>query len=258
MKVIIAVNKKNFIGKNNGLPWKCKSDLQHFKELTMGGKLLVGRKTFESLPKLPGREFIVVGTGYNTLDEALKQNPDWIIGGKKLYESTIHLWTELHISVINDNSIGDVECPDLEQYKGYIKLYYFDSDDKKPDNVVWSEEVGYNASTKHYPTNLGAPSFNLPDLALSKTAAGKKMIDVFEREKQELIDKAKKLQEEYESSILVWESIMNFEPIVGHTYYLYDFDKGMTLSMISPKEWKYSDRFVGSFTLNSENKWLKK
>ena len=142
---------------------------------------------------------------------------------------------------------------DKKKEQDYINI----SNDKKPDNVVWGEANGYDANMKHYPTNLGSPSFNIADLALSKTAAGKKMIDVFEREKQELIDKIKKLQEEYESSILVWESIINFEPIIGHTYYLYDFDKGMTLSMVSPKEWKYSDRFVGSFTLNSENKWLK-
>ena len=83
------------------------------------------------------------------------------------------------------------------------------------------------------------------------------MIDVFEREKKELIDKAKKLQEEYDTSVLVWESIMNFEPIVGHTYFLYNFEKGLTLSIISPQEWKYSDKFVGSFTLNSDNKWIK-
>lgn len=257
MKAIIAKNLKNFIGKNGGLPWKCKADLQHFKELTMGSKLLVGRNTYESLPKLPGRELIVVGTGYNTLEQALKQEPEWIIGGKKLYESTIHLWTELHMSVINDDSIGDVECPSLDKYKGYIHIYQFDSDDKKPDNVVWDKESGYDASTKHYPTNLGAPSFDLPNISLVKTAAGKKMIDVFEREKQELIDKAKKLQEEYETSMLVWESIMNFEPIVGHTYYLYNFEKGNTLSLIAPDEWSFGSLCIGAFTLNSENKWLK-
>jgi hypothetical protein len=90
-----------------------------------------------------------------------------------------------------------------------------------------------------------------------KTAAGKKMIDVFEREKKELIDKAKKLQDEYETSMLVWESNMNFEPIVGHTYYLYKFEKGNTLSLISPDEWSKGSLCIGAFTLNSENKWLK-
>ncbi len=258
MKAIIAKNKIGFIGKNGGLPWRCKEDLIHFKNLTMGAKLLVGRNTFETWPNLPGREIIVVGTGYNTLQEALAQKPDWVIGGKKLYESTMHLWTELHMSIINDETIGDVECPNIDKYKGYIHFYQFEVDNKKPDNVVWTESEGYNANTKHYPTNLGAPSFNLPDMSLAKTAAGKKMIDVFEREKQELIEKARTLQNEYETSMLVWESIMNFEPIVGHTYYLYNFERGRTLSLLSPNEWNKSDLFVGAYTLTSDNKWLKK
>lgn len=130
--------------------------------------------------------------------------------------------------------------------------------DKKPDNVVWNENEGYNANTKHYPTNLGAPSFDLPNLSLIKTDAGKKMIDVFEREKQELIEKVRILQNEYETSMLVWESIMNFEPIVGHTYYLYNFEKGRTLSLLSPNEWNKGDLFIGEYTLTSDNKWLKK
>ena len=115
MKAIIAKNLKGFIGKDGGLPWKCKADLEHFKTLTMGAKLLVGRKTFEKLPALPGRELIVVGTGYHTLQEALSQKPDWVIGGKQLYESTMHLLTGLHISIINDRTIGDVECPNFEK-----------------------------------------------------------------------------------------------------------------------------------------------
>lgn len=258
MKAIIARNKVGFIGKNGGLPWKCKEDLKHFKNLTLGSKLLVGRNTFETLPNLPGREIIVVGTGYNTLKEALSQKPDWVIGGKKLYESTMHLWTELHMSVINDDTIGDVEAPDLDKYKGYIHMYYFDVDEKKPDNVVWTEESGYDSNTKAYPTNLGAPSFDLPNVSLFKTAAGKKMIDIFEREKKEIIERIEKLKDEYDTSMMVWESAMSFEPIVGHTYYLYDFDKGKTLSLIAPNEWNKSEFFIGAFTLNSENKWIKK
>jgi dihydrofolate reductase len=258
MKAIVARNLKGFIGKNGKLPWKSRADLEHFKTLTMGAKLLVGRKTFENLPPLPGRELIVVGTGYNTLQEALSQKPDWVIGGKQLYESTAHLITGLHISIINDKTIGDVEFPNFEYYKGYIHLHYFDVDEKKPDNIVWSQEAGYDAKLKNYPTNLGSPSFDLPNISLAKTAAGKKMIDVFEREKQELIEKAKKLQEEYDSSVMVWESIMSFEPIVGHTYYLYDFQKGKTLSLLAPNEWNKNEFFIGAFVLTSENKWIKK
>jgi hypothetical protein len=83
------------------------------------------------------------------------------------------------------------------------------------------------------------------------------MIDVFERERIELIEKAKQLQTEYMESVMVWESKYSFEPIVGNVYYLYDFGKGNTLSIIKPEEWGKQEFFKGSFVLTSEYKWKK-
>ena len=128
MKTIIAVNKAEYIGKDDKLPWNCKEDLKHFKNLTMGCKLLVGRTTYESMPQLKGREMIVVRKGYNTLEEALEKNPDWVIGGKRIYESTIHLCDELHISEINDKTIGDTKIPDIKSFSGKKIIYKFDTD----------------------------------------------------------------------------------------------------------------------------------
>lgn len=129
--------------------------------------------------------------------------------------------------------------------------------DKKPDLVVWSEEAGYDANKKHYPTNVGAPSFSLPNVGLAKTEASKKMIDVFEREKQEIVKRIEQLYQEYEDSLLVWESKISFEPIVGKTYYLYNFNGVNTLSLLSPKEWNQGKNFIAGFTLNSDRKWIK-
>lgn len=128
---------------------------------------------------------------------------------------------------------------------------------KKPDLVVWNEEDGYNARNKQYPTNIGAPSFQLPNVSLIRTESSKKMMSVFERERQELILKAEKLSQEFNDSLMVWESKISFEPIVGKTYFLYDFNGVKTLSLISPKEWNKEDCFLGEFTLNSENKWIR-
>ena len=130
--------------------------------------------------------------------------------------------------------------------------------DKKPDLVVWDDENGYNAKMKQYPTNIGAPSFQLPNVSLVRTESSKKMMSVFERERQELILKAEKLTQEFNDSLMVWESKISFEPIVGKTYFLYDFNGIKTLSLISPNEWNKQDCFLGSFTLNSENKWIRK
>lgn len=116
MKLIIAVNKISVIGLNGGMAWRSSEDLKHFKRLTVGQKLLVGRTTFEGLPPLKDRELIVVGTGYHTLEEGLAKNPDWVIGGRMLYESVSHLCTEYHVSIINDFTEGDVHFPNLSDH----------------------------------------------------------------------------------------------------------------------------------------------
>ena len=129
---------------------------------------------------------------------------------------------------------------------------------KKPDLVVWDEENGYNANLKKYPTNIGAPSFNLPNVSLARSEASKKMLDVFERERQEIVERIEKLYDEYNTSVMVWESKISFEPIVGNSYYLYNFNNVKTLSLISPEEWNKSVCFIGEFILTSDRKWIKK
>ncbi len=129
---------------------------------------------------------------------------------------------------------------------------------KKPELVVWDEENGYDARLKLYPTNIGAPKFELPNVSLVKTGATKKMLDVFEREKQEIVDKIQNLYDEFNQSVMVWESKITFEPVIGQTYYLYEFKSGKTLSILAPKEWNKEKEFIGAFTLTSENKWVKK
>ena len=59
--LIWAMDKNRLIGNNNGLPWRLSSDLAHFKQVTMGKPVIMGRKTWESLGRpLPGRPNIVV------------------------------------------------------------------------------------------------------------------------------------------------------------------------------------------------------
>lgn len=121
MKAIIAKNNKNYIGLNGGLPWRSKDDLKHFKESTMGCKLLVGFTTSQKLPKLNGREVIVDDEtkviDYNEID--------WCCGGKYTYEKFCHLFTELHISIINDDTIGDTEFPELKNLNKDCKIFYY-------------------------------------------------------------------------------------------------------------------------------------
>jgi dihydrofolate reductase len=118
MKAIIAVNNLGFIGIGDTLPWRSSEDLRHFKSMTQGCKLLVGHRTFSTLPPLKNREVI--------LDEReIETFADWCIGGKKTYEKYAKYFTELHISHIDDNTIGDVTFPDFSSLNPHCKIYNY-------------------------------------------------------------------------------------------------------------------------------------
>lgn len=119
MKAIIAVNNLGFIGKGNTLLWHNKEDLKHFKKLTDGGILLVEYNTFSELPTLSNRGLIIDTRG------EYQSDVDWCIGGKKTYEKYCHMFTELHISHIDDNSIGDVTFPDLTKINKNCKIFNY-------------------------------------------------------------------------------------------------------------------------------------
>ena len=126
---------------------------------------------------------------------------------------------------------------------------------KKPDLVVWDEQQGYDALQKAYPTNVGAPAFSLPDVQLARTHAAKKMMDAFEQERQEILEQIQHLYDEFNLSVMVWQSKISFEPVIGKTYFLYDLSSGKTLSLLAPDEWGKRDQFIGAFQLTSDSKW---
>ena len=121
MRAIIAMNNLGYIGVNNELLWKSQQDMSHFVKMTLNQRLLVGHNTSLNLPKLKNREVIVDGR-----DEEVT-NVDWCIGGKKTYEKYAKYFTELHISHIDNNDIGDIMFPDLRDLNKECKIfnYYF-------------------------------------------------------------------------------------------------------------------------------------
>ncbi len=112
LSLIAAVANNNVIGKENGLIWHMPDDLKHFKEMTMGHTLIMGRKTFESIGfPLKGRTIIVLTRREdysipgcqiaNNLDEALKMTKGekevFIAGGAEIYAQAIDLHQTRHI-----------------------------------------------------------------------------------------------------------------------------------------------------------------
>ena len=127
MEAIIAINKVGAIGLNGGLPWRCKEDLQHFKKLTMGKVLVVGRKTAEKLPKLKGRTIHTMSRDGITLKDVIQRiKPDFVIGGKEIYDLLLPLCSIIHVSLINDMTDGDTYYEIPKKLKDRCIYYEFD------------------------------------------------------------------------------------------------------------------------------------
>jgi len=118
--MIVACDRNGAIGKDGDLPWRQSTDLQHFKEVTMGSNLIMGRKTWDSLPGiLPGRTHYVLSRGevegveVITFEQALELE-GWIIGGGQIYELFLDHVNHLHRTIIDSRvSEADTHFPDI-------------------------------------------------------------------------------------------------------------------------------------------------
>ena len=127
---------------------------------------------------------------------------------------------------------------------------------KYPDNVVYDEEKGFNSNILPYGTNVGAPAIKMEDISTWKSISVNKVNKQLSSKFNELKEEYQKLVEEYKWNDLVYKSKFNFEPVIGDTYHLYYDGNGyIFLSLITPSEWNRTH--IGSFTLNSERKWIK-
>jgi len=123
VKGIVAVNNLGFIGLDDKLLWHNTEDLRHFKNMTYGSTLLVGYRTAMALPPLKNRELIIFDRREHSPTHYYEC--EWCIGGKKTYEKFCDSFTELHISHINDNQIGDVTFPNLRRLNPNCKIYNY-------------------------------------------------------------------------------------------------------------------------------------
>jgi dihydrofolate reductase len=126
LSAIAAMDKNRLIGKDNQLPWHLPADLAHFKAITTGHPILMGRKTHESIGRpLPNRHNIVLTrdlsyeaegiTIVHSLDEALAACPDddeiFIIGGAEIYRLALPRLQRLYLTFIDHAFTGDVYFP---------------------------------------------------------------------------------------------------------------------------------------------------
>ncbi len=134
--LVVAVAENGVIGRGGQLPWRIPGDLKHFKAVTMGKPVLMGRKTYESIGKpLPGRTNIVltrdrtwraqgVLAGHSleeilqlANDDAKKNNAPEIavIGGSALFEATLPIAAKIELTEVHASPEGDVFFPDFDR-----------------------------------------------------------------------------------------------------------------------------------------------
>ena len=145
--IIVAIGENNAIGKNNQLLWHMPKDLKHFKDVTSGRTIIMGRKTFDSVGKpLPRRRNIVVTRQDITIPgcEVVKSIEDglalckgedevFIGGGAEIYQLAMHLTDRMYLTIIHQNFDADTFFPEIDykQWKETAREDY-QPDEKNP------------------------------------------------------------------------------------------------------------------------------
>ena len=128
---------------------------------------------------------------------------------------------------------------------------------KIPDLVVYNNERGYYAKELTYGSNVGAPAIKTEDISTWRQTKVTEVNAQFQAKYEELRLEAEKLINEYNWNDLIYTKTQySFQPITGHIYHLYiKEDENMFLSLIEPDQW--NQKFIASFKLDSNNKWIK-
>jgi len=135
--LIAAMTENRVIGKDNALPWSVKGNLAHFKKMTMGFPCIMGRKTWESLPKkpLPGRLNIVISNSLSassaisaslrevitvpSLSSAIEHCANYekifICGGESIYKQALPFANKIDLTLIPGDYDGDTYFPEIDE-----------------------------------------------------------------------------------------------------------------------------------------------
>jgi dihydrofolate reductase len=144
--IVVAMSNNSLIGREGGLPWRLSADLQHFKSITMGKPIVMGRLTYESIGRpLPGRENIILTrdpeykaegcTIIHDLEQIKSRCSDveelMIIGGAQLYFETLPIANKLFVTEVHAELDGDTFFPDLDRSQWReMEREHFTADEK--------------------------------------------------------------------------------------------------------------------------------
>lgn len=129
LSIIVAASENNVIGRNNALIWHISADLKHFKQLTTGHTVIMGRKTFESIGKaLPNRRNVIISHNLDyraegcevveSIEKALEISVDedevFVIGGGTIYREVWGRADRLYLTLVHTLPEGDTVIPAIE------------------------------------------------------------------------------------------------------------------------------------------------
>ena len=131
ISIIVAVAENGVIGSGGKIPWHIPEDLKHFKEVTIGHHIIMGRKTFESIGHpLPGRTNLVISSSDNYTPEGVKvfktveegiefarlsgEEELMVIGGESIYKKTLPLADNLYLTKVSEKYEGNVFFPEIK------------------------------------------------------------------------------------------------------------------------------------------------
>ena len=152
LTLVAAMGSNRVIGLDGDMPWHFSEDLKHFKRTTMGGVMIMGRKTFDSIGRpLPGRRTIVITRSadwshegvevVHSLDEALNSAgtsaPVFVVGGGEIYAQALPLATRLVLTEIDDAPDGDTFFPEWSRTEWVETARVPGETDPKLSFVTW-------------------------------------------------------------------------------------------------------------------------
>ena len=159
--MIAAMAKDRIIGADNDMPWHLPADLKHFKAVTLGKPVIMGRRTFESIGRaLPGRPNIIISRqlGFNVPDNVtVVGSPDealnlaatmvagddevMVIGGGKIYEIFLSQADVLYLTHIDLDVAGDTRFPDYDAEGAWQEVWAesHTADEKNPHNYRFTK-----------------------------------------------------------------------------------------------------------------------
>ena len=129
VSIVVAISENHAIGKGNKLLWHLPKDLKHFKEITSGHTVIMGRKTYESVGKpLPNRRNIIITRQditidgcevVNSIEAALglckTEEEVFIVGGAEIYKQSMHLTDRIYLTIVHETFEADSFFPEIDK-----------------------------------------------------------------------------------------------------------------------------------------------